>query len=30
HYRTNNVFYDDDKYNKKIIKNEMSNIRRNF
>ncbi|WP_430379422.1 hypothetical protein, partial [Staphylococcus aureus] len=26
----NNVFYDDDKYNKKIIKNEMSNIRRNF
>ncbi|EES95476.1 hypothetical protein HMPREF0774_2816 [Staphylococcus aureus subsp. aureus TCH130] len=30
HYRTNNVFYDDGKYNKKIIKNEMSNIRRNF
>ncbi|WP_375335788.1 hypothetical protein, partial [Staphylococcus aureus] len=25
-----NVFYDDGKYNKKIIKNDMSKIRRNF
>ncbi|HII1546818.1 TPA: hypothetical protein ACYZAH_002711, partial [Staphylococcus aureus] len=24
------VFYDDGKYNKKIIKNDMSKIRRNF